>query len=75
MTEQPKRRGRPPGPERVRVFWTMPPDVAETVAERAASERTTESYLVEGILRGSRRLRRPVSSPVQTEPEEGSQDA
>ena len=69
-SKQPKRRGRPPGPERVRVHWTMPPEVAETVEQAATRERTSESYLVEAILRGSRRLK--ASRPTTTPPEEES---
>lgn len=55
-TEPPGRgRGRPPT-GRVRTFWTMPPDIRAAVEARARSDQTTESALVEKILRTSSML-------------------
>lgn len=49
-------RGRP-RTGRIRVAWTMPPDLRAAVEARATAERTTESAIVEEILRASGRLR------------------
>jgi hypothetical protein len=55
---EPPRRGRGrPRTGRVRVNWTLPPDLRERIRVAAETATLDESALVEQILRASRRLR------------------
>lgn len=55
---EPPRRGRGrPRTGRVRVHWTLPPDLRERIRVAAEAAALDESALVEQVLRASRRLR------------------